>query len=56
MRTITYQEHSFDDIIAYFVKGFTMPTGTSLVTYDTFYDLKTGTVLFKLVVDDGERP
>jgi hypothetical protein len=43
-----YQEHSITTILEYFVKGFTIPDGQELASYDWFYDPHQGKVVFRL--------
>ena len=50
-----YQEHSIDAVWRYFVDGFTPVKGERIRTFEAFYDVAQGKVVFKLVVEKQDK-
>jgi hypothetical protein len=52
---VKYQAHPVKDVIANFVKGFELPQGKFIQSYDWFYDSHKGVVVFQLFVGESEE-
>lgn len=56
MKTV-YQEATLESVLNVFAKSYEVHTGQVLYAYETFVDVRTGRVLFKLsVLEPGEAP
>lgn len=49
-----WQTHSLENVMTFFIKGYSLPRGTRVVSYEWFIDTAQGKVVIALTTDKAE--